>query len=61
MIEKAMAMPYWEYGGDYRGRDVIERMFGRLKNFLRIATRYDKNAEDFLAGLCLVTLICYRI
>ena len=26
----------------YRHRNVIERMFGRLKDFRRVATRYDK-------------------
>lgn len=45
----------------YRGRNVIERMFGRLKDFRRIATRYDKNAHNFMAGLCLAALICYWI
>lgn len=28
----------------YRNRDAIERMFGRLKDFRRIATRYDRLA-----------------
>ena len=45
----------------YKGRNVIERMFGRLKDFRRVATRYDKNAENYLAGLCLAALICYWI
>jgi len=45
----------------YRNRNVIERMFGRLKDFRRVATRYDKNAENYLAGLCLAALICYWI
>ena len=45
----------------YRGRNVIERMFGRLKDFRRIATRYDKKANNFMAALCLVALICYWI
>ena len=45
----------------YRGRNVIERMFGRLKDFRRIATRYDKNANNYMAGLCLAALICYWI
>ena len=45
----------------YKGRNVIERMFGRLKDFRRVATRYDKNAENFLAALCLAALICYWI
>ncbi len=45
----------------YKGRNVIERMFGRLKDFRRIATRYDKKATNFLAALCLAALICYWI
>ena len=45
----------------YKGRNVIERMFERLKDFRRVATRYDKNAENFLAALCLAALICYWI
>ena len=40
----------------YKGRNVIERMFGRLKDFRRVATRYDKNAENFLSALCLAAL-----
>ncbi len=28
----------------YRNRDAIERMFGRLKDVRRIATRYDRLA-----------------
>ncbi len=34
----------------YRGRNAIERMFGRLKDFRRIATRYDRLAHNFLAA-----------
>jgi len=30
----------------YRQRNLIERMFGRLKDFRRIATRYDKLARS---------------
>lgn len=45
----------------YKNRNVIERMFGRLKDFRRIATRYDKKAENFLAALCLAALVCYWI
>ena len=29
----------------YRQRNLIERMFGRLKDFRRIATRYDNSPE----------------
>ena len=37
----------------YRQRNLIERMFARLKDFRRIATRYDKLARNFLAGALL--------
>ena len=37
----------------YRDRNRIERMFNRLKQFRRIATRYDKTAQSFLAFLSL--------
>ena len=43
----------------YRGRNAIERMFGRIKDFRRIATRYDKLATNFLAAVCIVATICY--
>ena len=33
----------------YRDRNLIERMYARLKDFRRIATRYDKLARNFLA------------
>jgi transposase len=32
----------------YRNRNAIERMFSRLKDFRRIATRHDRNAKHFL-------------
>jgi transposase len=33
----------------YRARNLIERFFARLKQFRRIATRYDKLAKSFLS------------
>ena len=43
----------------YRHRNAIERMFGRLKDFRRIATRYDRLANNFLAAVCLAATLCY--
>lgn len=37
----------------YKDRNRIERMFNRLKQFRRIATRYDKTAKSYLAFLSL--------
>lgn len=31
----------------YKSRNLIERFFGRIKQFRRIATRYDKLAKSF--------------
>lgn len=41
----------------YRRRNVIERLFGRLKNWRRIATRYDRHAANYLAAIALVAVI----
>ncbi len=38
----------------YRQRNRIERFFNKLKNFRRIATRYDKLRSTFFAALHLV-------
>ena len=45
----------------YKGRNVVERCFCRLKDFRRIATRYDKLAQNFLSALCLVAIVAYWI
>ncbi|KAA2236922.1 IS5 family transposase [Salinarimonas soli] len=39
----------------YRARNAIERMFCRLKDFRRVATRYDRLAADYLAAVCRAT------
>ena len=43
----------------YKGRNVIERCYCRLKDFRRIATRYDKLARNFFSGVCLVAALVY--
>jgi transposase len=43
----------------YRQRNLIERMFCRLKDFRRIATRYDKLARNFLAGVLLAAVFLW--
>jgi transposase len=45
----------------YKGRNVIERSFCRLKDFRRIATRYDKLARNFVAAVHLDALVAYWI
>ena len=43
----------------YRERNLIERMFCRLKDFRRIATRYDKLARNFLAGVLIAAALAW--
>ena len=40
----------------YRQRNAIERMFGRLKDWRRVATRYDKTKESYLGFVTLEQL-----
>jgi transposase len=35
----------------YKERNLIERLFNKLKHFRRIATRYDKTALSFMSFL----------
>ena len=50
-------VPYPLDRAAYRRRNLIERLFCRLKNWRRIATRYDRLARNYLAALALVALI----
>lgn len=43
----------------YRDRNAIKRMFGRHKDNLRIATRYDRLATNDLAAVCLTAIVNY--
>lgn len=40
----------------YARRNRIERLFCRIKNWRRIATRYDRLARNYLASLALVAV-----
>lgn len=43
----------------YRERHRVENAFCRLKDFRRIATRYDRLARNFQAAVCLVAAIVW--
>ncbi|WP_395666308.1 IS5 family transposase [Methylocella sp.] len=43
----------------YRNRNAIERMFCRLKDFRRVATRYDRSAANFLAAVHIAATVSY--
>lgn len=43
----------------YKERHLIENAFCRLKDFRRVATRYDKLARNFLSAVALATLVAF--
>jgi transposase len=43
----------------YRERNIVERFFNIIKHFRAIATRYEKTARNFLAGLHLVCALAW--
>lgn len=45
----------------YKDRWRIEAAFCRLKDFRRVATRYDKLAVNFLSAIALATIIAFWI
>jgi transposase len=45
----------------YKQRHLIENAFGRLKDFRRIFTRYDRLARNFIASVCLAAAVVWWI
>jgi transposase len=43
----------------YKKRHHIENFFSRLKDFRALATRYEKTAQNFLAGVYLAAAIIW--
>lgn len=41
----------------YKIRNVVERFFGRVKHFRRVATRYDKTDPNYFGFVCLAALV----
>ncbi|GAA4224014.1 transposase [Sagittula marina] len=42
-------------------RNRIEIMFGSLKDWRRVATRYDRRPKVFLSAIALAALVIYRL
>jgi transposase len=45
----------------YRHRHKIENMFGRLKDWRRIHTRYDRCAHAFFSAICIAAVVIFWI
>jgi transposase len=43
----------------YRERNVVERLINRLKQWRRVATRYEKRAANYLAMLTIAAILLW--
>jgi transposase len=43
----------------YRQRHKIENMFGKLKDWRRIHTRYDRCAHTFMSAICIAAAVIF--
>lgn len=43
----------------YKQRNLVERLFNRLKQFRRVATRYEKRAQNYKAMLTLAAVLLW--
>ena len=43
----------------YRQRHRIENMFGKLKDWRRIHTRYDRCAHTFMSAICIAATVTF--
>ncbi len=54
---RKQALPYEKLL--YRQRHKIENMIGRLKDWRRIATRYDRCTRTFFSAICIAAIVAF--
>lgn len=59
-------MEAWRHGGkasfdkeQYRLRNIVERLFNWLKQFRRVATRYEKRGHNYKAMLTIASILMW--
>ncbi len=45
----------------YKQRHKVENMFGKLKDWRRIATRYDRCAHTFFSAICIAATVIFYL
>ena len=43
----------------YKQRHKVENMFGRLKDWRRISTRYDRGTHTFFSAICIAAFVIF--
>ena len=54
------AKPFYDRK-QYRKRYTVENMFGRLKDWRRVATRYDRCAHTYFSAICIAATVIYYL
>ncbi|MEM9047668.1 MAG: transposase [Pseudomonadota bacterium] len=51
-----------EYDDDrYPARKLVERVFAKLKDWRRVATRHDRCAHTVLPAICIAATVLFRL
>jgi len=45
----------------YKTRHKVENFFGKLKDWRRVATRYDRCAHTFMSTICIAAFVIYYL
>ena len=53
---RTQSVNYDRHRHRYRERNVVERFFGRIKQYRRVATRFDKKAAKYLGFVWLASI-----
>jgi transposase len=58
-VEPSRVMPFNHDMALYRMRHNVENLFGKLKDWRRIATRYDRCAHTFFSAICIAAAVIF--
>lgn len=61
LLEKTRTIPTWYDKELYKQRHKIENMFGKIKDWRRIAMRYDRCAETFFSAICIAAVVIFYL
>lgn len=56
---RSRKMPYADDTTLYRQRHKVENLFAKLKDWRRIATRYDRCAHTFFSAICIAATVIF--
>jgi putative transposase len=56
---RSRKVPYDYYKALYRQRHKVENLFAKLKDWRRVATRYDRCAHTFFSAICIAAAVIF--